>query len=102
MMLSSIPKLKGGLTFARPVNKSHPMKMLNLAIVVITGVSAMSLSSMRADQPHMQRALEHLRAARAELGSAEHDKGGWRARAIKNVNQAIAETERGMAFDRHH
>ena len=102
MLSSSIPKLKGGLTFARPVNKSHPMKMLKIAIVVITGVSAMSLSSMRADQPHMQRALEHLRAARAELESAEHDKGGWRARAIRNVSQAIAETERGMSFDRHH
>ena len=78
------------------------MKMLKIAIVVITGVSAMSLSSVRADQPHMRRALEHLRAARAELQSAEHDKGGWRVRAIRNVDQAIADTERGMAFDRRH
>ena len=51
---------------------------------------------MRADQPRMRRALEHLRAARAELDRAEHNKGGWRARAIRNVDQAIADTENGM------
>ncbi len=62
----------------------------------------MTLSSARADQPHMRRALDHLREAKAELQMAEHDKGGWRVRAIRNVNQAIADTERGMSFDRHH
>ena len=50
----------------------------------------------------MRRALEHLRAARAELQSAEHDKGGWRRRAVENTERAIAETERGMEFDRRH
>ncbi|MEP7014470.1 MAG: hypothetical protein ABI925_03435 [Verrucomicrobiota bacterium] len=50
----------------------------------------------------MKAALDHLRAAKAELQSAEHDKGGWRVRAIRNVNQAIADTEKGMSFDRHH
>ena len=78
------------------------MKMFKIAIVVIAGVSAMTLSSARADQPHMRRALDHLREAKAELQMAEHDKGGWRVRAIRNVNQAIADTERGMSFDRHH
>ena len=78
------------------------MKMLQIATVVIAGVSAMTLSSARADQPHMRRALDHLREAKAELQMAEHDKGGWRVRAIRNVNQAIADTERGMSFDRHH
>jgi hypothetical protein len=62
----------------------------------------MSLSSARADQPHMKRALDLLRDARNELQSAEPDKGGWRVRAIRNVNQAIADTERGMDFARHH
>ena len=51
----------------------------------------------RADQPPMRRALEHLRAARAELPAAEHDKGGWRVRAIQNTDRAIAETQNGMA-----
>lgn len=60
----------------------------------------MGLNSARADQPHMRRALEHLRAARAELQSAEHNKGGWRERAVINVDKAIADTEKGMAFAR--
>jgi hypothetical protein len=48
----------------------------------------------------VSRALENLRAARAELEVAEHNKGGWRIRAIENANRAIAETERGMSFAR--
>ena len=48
----------------------------------------------------MERALEHLRAARAELQAAEHNKGGWRLRAIENTDRAIAETERGIAVGR--
>lgn len=78
------------------------MKALRAGLILVAAVAAMNASSVRADQPHMKRALEHLRAARAELRSAEHDKGGWRVRAIKNVDQAIADTEKGIAFDRHH
>jgi hypothetical protein len=77
------------------------MKTIKLTIIALIAVSAFNLTA-RADQPHMRRALEHLRAARAELRVAEHDKGGWRMRAIANTDQAIAETERGMEFDRRH
>jgi len=76
------------------------MHTFKVSFVIIAAVVAMGLNSARADQPHMRRALEHLRAARAELQAAEHNKGGWRARAITNVNQAIADTEKGMAFAR--
>ncbi|HEU4391446.1 MAG TPA: hypothetical protein VFV34_26840 [Blastocatellia bacterium] len=55
-----------------------------------------------ADQPHMQAALDLLRNARKELASATSDKGGHRANAIKHVDRAIAEVERGIAFDRRH
>ena len=65
-------------------------------------ISAFNLTSARADQPHMHRALEDLRAARAELAVAELDKGGWRVRALANVDRAIADTERGIAFARGH
>ena len=50
----------------------------------------------------MHRALDHLRAARAELAVAELDKGGWRVRALANVDRAIADTERGIGFARGH
>jgi hypothetical protein len=76
------------------------MKKFNTAFVILLSMSALGMSSAFARQPHMERALENLRAARAELQIAEHDKGGWRVRALENVNRAIADTERGMAFGR--
>jgi hypothetical protein len=78
------------------------MKTLRISFAIVAAIAAMGLNSARADQPHMRAALDHLREARAELKMAEHDKGGWRVRAIRNVDQAIADTEKGMAFDRSH
>ena len=66
-----------------------------LAIVLPGAVKA-------ADQPHMQVALESLRNAKRELDQATPDKGGHRAKAIRLVNQAMEETEKGMRFDRRH
>jgi hypothetical protein len=51
-------------------------------------------------QPHMQAALDALRLARRELDQASEDKGGHRVKAIGLVNQAIAEVEKGIQFDR--
>ncbi|MEN3332368.1 MAG: hypothetical protein V7641_1733 [Blastocatellia bacterium] len=55
-----------------------------------------------ADQPHMQSALDALRLARRELDQATSDKGGHRAKAIRLVNDAINEVEKGIQFDRRH
>jgi hypothetical protein len=76
------------------------MKTFKIGLIIVVAMAALGLNSARADQPHMRAALEHLRAARAELKMAEHDKGGWRVRAIGSVDQAIADTERGMNFAR--
>jgi len=76
------------------------MKTTKAALVILLSISTFGLSSAFAEQPHMRRALEHLRAARAELQAAEHNKGGWRLRAIENTDRAIAETERGIGFAR--
>ena len=83
----------------KPGDLDRRMKITKLTIIALMAISAFNLTA-RADQPHMRRALEHLRAARAELESAEHNKGGWRIRAIENTSRAIAETERGMAVAR--
>jgi hypothetical protein len=53
-------------------------------------------------QPHMQAALDHLRAARNELSSATSDKGGHRERAMSIVDQAVDEVQRGIDFARTH
>ena len=76
------------------------MKTLKTTVVILLSISVFGLSSSFATQPHMDRALENLRAARAELQAAEHNKGGWRVRALENVERAIRETERGIAFAR--
>jgi hypothetical protein len=76
------------------------MKTFTTTIITLMAVSAFTMATARADQPHMRRALENLRAARAELQEAEHNKGGWRLRAIENTDRAIRETERGMAVGR--
>jgi hypothetical protein len=48
------------------------------------------------DQPHMQAAFELLRSARTNLESATSDKGGYRKKAIDEVNEAIDETKKGI------
>lgn len=53
-----------------------------------------------ADQPHMQEALDALQKAKRELDAASDDKGGHRVKAQRLVNQAIAEVQRGLRFDR--
>jgi len=73
--------------------------VLALLVVLATAFVAGRAS---ADQPHMQAALEHLRAAKVELAAATPDKGGHRAKAIALTNDAIAQVERGIAYDRHH
>ena len=49
-------------------------------------------------QPNMDAALAHLRDARASLEKAEHNKGGWRVKAIESTEVAIKETQRGIQF----
>ena len=71
------------------------MKPLKTAIIGLIAISAFNMTA-RAEQTHMLRALEHLRAARAELQAAEHNKGGWRVRAIQSTDRAIVETQNGM------
>ena len=73
--------------------------VLALLVVLATAFVAGRAS---ADQPHMQAALEHLRAAKVELEAATPDKGGHRAKAIALTNDAIAQVERGIAYDRRH
>ena len=48
------------------------------------------------DQPHMQAALDHLRQAKSNLENASSDKGGYRRKAIDEVNDAIDETKKGI------
>lgn len=48
--------------------------------------------------PHIDEALESMRAAKHQLEIAEHDFDGHRARSIEHLNQAIHEAEICMAM----
>lgn len=71
-------------------------------LVVLFIALAFVAGQMTADQPAMQSALKNLRQARADLNRATTDKGGHRERALRLVDDAIQEVERGMHYDRRH
>jgi hypothetical protein len=48
--------------------------------------------------PHIDEALESMRAAKHHLESAEHDFDGHRMKAIEHLNQAIHEAELCMSM----
>jgi len=48
--------------------------------------------------PHIEEALEHMRAAKKELESAEHDFQGHRAKSLDHLNQAMHEAEVCMSM----
>ncbi|MGO9710200.1 MAG: hypothetical protein ACLQBL_15130 [Polyangiaceae bacterium] len=79
-----------------------------IALCSIAGlIASVCMQTAKADdmchgQHHMQAALEHLRQARAELDHAEHNKGGWRDRAIESADRALHETNAGCAFADSH
>lgn len=54
------------------------------------------------DQPNMIKAKEALKNARENLEKATADKGGHRAAALRLVNDAIDEVQRGIDYDRNH
>ena len=72
---------------------------LALVVVLAAGFWAGRAS---ADQPHMQAALDHLRAAKVELDAALADKGGHREKALALTKDAIVQVERGIEWARHH
>jgi hypothetical protein len=43
--------------------------------------------------PHIDEALEHMRAAKHELEIAEHDFEGHRVKSLEHLNQAMHEAE---------
>ena len=75
-----------------------------LAAAPALGVAAVLAGStpVRADQPHMDAALDALKSARRELDAATADKGGHRGNALRLVKQAIVEVEHGIEFARRH
>jgi hypothetical protein len=70
------------------------------ATVLATALLVLTFCAGRASalpQPNMEAALGHLEQARAALERPDHDKGGFRAKALELTNQAIAAVREGIA-----
>lgn len=78
------------------------MRTILAATLAVTFAAGALAGAAIADQPKMHSALEHLRAARADLHDATPDKGGHRERALTATNNAIDQVEAGIRFDRRH
>jgi hypothetical protein len=66
------------------------------AVLFIALAASLYASHVQASQPHMSAALTALQTAKGELQTAEHDKGGHRAKALGFVSSAITEVELGI------
>jgi hypothetical protein len=65
--------------------------------ITITVLSLVLLApATRADQPHMQRALDHLDRAEAALQAAKANKAGHREQALEQIRKAKDEVRQGM------
>jgi hypothetical protein len=61
--------------------------------VVAVPAAATPAAAVPERHPHIDEALESMRAAKHQLEIAEHDFDGHRARSIEHLNQAIHEAE---------
>jgi hypothetical protein len=71
-------------------------------ILTISLLGSALMQSARADQGHMENALQALSNARYQLSQASHDKGGHRTNAIHIIDRAIAEVRKGMRVGASH
>lgn len=60
---------------------------------VVAAVPVAPAAATPERHPHIDEALEHMRAAKHELEIAEHDFDGHRAKSIEHLNGAIHEAE---------
>lgn len=87
------------LTLASPVAAAGPKPpAAPVAAAVAAPAPAAAAVAMPERHPHIDEALESMRAAKHHLESAEHDFDGHRAKAIEHLNQAIREAEVCMSM----
>jgi hypothetical protein len=80
------------------IRKMVSRKVMSFAVAITLAIGALVAARAYAvPQPNMQAALGHLEQAKAALEKAEHNKGGFRVKAIEHVNQAIAAVREGIA-----
>lgn len=85
------------LTLAFPVAASGP-KAPAPAAPAVAAAPAPAAWVVPERHPHIDEALESMRAAKHHLESAEHDFDGHRVKAIEHLDRAIREAEICMSM----
>ena len=84
------------------------MNFWKVSTFVLSGMLAMGVlyettrSAHADEQPRMVTALASLQVAKANLQNANPDKGGFRVKALQNVNDAIDNVKKGIEYDNTH
>jgi hypothetical protein len=82
------------LTLAFPVAAAGPKApAVPLPVAVSAPAPTPAAAAVPERHPHIDEALESMRAAKHHLESAEHDFDGHRAKAVEHLNMAIHEAE---------
>ncbi len=76
---------------------------VSASVFVLALAAAMSMPAWAAeDQPDMQAALQHIQQAEQALSHAEHNKGGHRGKAMEHLRAAEAEIQAGIKYGDSH
>ena len=76
--------------------------MRRILMGMLAGAMIFGAGVALAEQGNMEAALGHLQEAKAALERAEHNKGGHREKALKEVNEAIHHVQEGIEFAAKH
>jgi hypothetical protein len=68
-----------------------------LGALALVGLTFHAGRASAVPQPSMESALGHLEQAKAALERAEHNKGGFRVKALQLTSQAIGAVREGIA-----
>jgi hypothetical protein len=76
--------------------------MRRILMGIVAGAMICGANLAVAEQGNMEAALGHLQEAKGALERAEHNKGGHREKALKEVNEAINHVQEGIAYAAAH
>jgi len=85
-------------TLAFPAAAAGPKAPMAPVPAVAAAPAAPAVAPVPERHPHIDEALESMRAAKHHLETAEHDFDGHRVKAIEHLNQAIHEAEICMSM----
>jgi hypothetical protein len=86
------------LTLAFPAAAAGPKTAAAPAPAVAAAPVAPAVAPVPERHPHIDEALESMRAAKHHLETADHDFDGHRKKAIEHLDQAIHEAEICMSM----